>query len=81
MSSSSTDSDLAELQEKHNAELAELQEKFDSLTSEQDDLLVLLAHQDKKIAHLKSRFASFCHSGITILAAVYRRLDLKSCTN
>ena len=51
MSSSSTD-----------AELTLLQDKYENLTSEQDDLLVLLAHQDKKLAHLKARLVvlSYC---------------------
>ena len=56
MSSSSTDSDLAGLQERHTAEMAELQGKFDSLATEQDELLELIAHQDMKIANLKSRY-------------------------
>ena len=45
MSSSSTD-----------PELAALQEKYENLTTEQDDLLVLLAHQDKKLGQLKERY-------------------------
>lgn len=38
-----------------STELTGLQEKYECLNSEQEDLLVLLAHQDRKISALRAR--------------------------